>query len=55
MDLTKSVNGFPREKKGRFLGIRSTVQILVEKVLIYSPLAHNLQHFSKLFISRAEL
>lgn len=55
MDLRKSVNGFPRENKGRFLGIRSTAWIPVRKVLTYSPLAHNLQHFSKLLVSRAEL
>lgn len=55
MDLRKSVNGFPRENKGRFLGIRSTAWIPVRKVLTYSPPAHNLQHFSKLLVSRAEL
>lgn len=55
MDLRKSVNYFPSPKKGRFLGIGSTAWILVERVLTYSPLAHNLQHFSKLLVSRAEL
>lgn len=55
MDLRKSVNGFPRENKGRFLGLRSAAWIPVRKVLTYSPPAHNLQHFFKLLVSRAEL
>lgn len=55
MDLRKSVNGFPRENEGRFLGIRSTAWIPARKVLTYLPPAHNLQHFSKLLVSRAEL
>lgn len=54
MDL-KSVNHFPKEKKGSYPGKRSAAWILVEKVLTYSPLAHNLQHFSKLLVSRAKL
>lgn len=55
MDLGKSVNDSPSAKKVRFLGIRSTAWILGERVLSCSPLAHNLQHFSKLLVSRAEL